>query len=150
MEDLRGGSKSAGKWEDEEEASTSSSFSKSKTSTTSSSSKSKARWADEDVSSVCSDNYQSVHLALPAKQPNKVRDLEEDDTESEDTLNLMKVHLKLFTMYTIFMTGSRKDKNQSSARQYCRQVCVQIGICGHEFLGQDDQGQPFSGPSSNA
>jgi len=90
MEDLRGGSKSAGKWEDEEEASTSSSFSKSKTSTTSSSSKSKARWADEDVSSVCSDNYQSVHLALPAKQPNKVRDLEEDDTESEDTLNLMK------------------------------------------------------------
>ena len=95
MEDLRGGSKSAGKWEDEEEASTSSSFSKSKTSTTSSSSKSKARWADEDASSVCSDNYQSVHLALPAKQPNKIRDLEEDDTESEDTLNLMKVHLKL-------------------------------------------------------
>ena len=93
MEDLRGGSKQAGKWEDEEEASTSSSFSKSKTSTTSSSSKSKARWADEDASSVCSDNYQSVHLALPA-QPSKARDIEEDDTESEDTLNLMKVHLK--------------------------------------------------------
>jgi len=89
MEDLRGGSKQAGKWEDEEEASTSSSFSKSKTSTTSSSSKSKARWADEDASSVCSDNYQSVHLALPA-QPSKARDIEEDDTESEDTLNLMK------------------------------------------------------------
>ena len=88
MEDLRGGSK--GKWEDEEEASSSSSFSKSKTSTTSS----KARWADEDASSVCSDNYQSVHLALPA-QPSKARDIEEDDTESEDTLNLMKVHLKL-------------------------------------------------------
>ena len=96
MEDLRGGSKSSGKWEDEEEASTSSSFSKSKTSTTSSSSKSKARWADEDASSVCSDNYQSVHLALPAaKQPTKVRDLEDDDTESEDTLNLMKVHLNV-------------------------------------------------------
>lgn len=89
MEDLRGGSKASGKWEEEEEGSTSSSFSKSKTSTTSSSSK--ARWAEEDASSVCSDNYQSVHLALPP-QAMKGRDLEEDDTESEDTLNLMKVH----------------------------------------------------------
>ena len=107
MEDLRGGSKSSGKWEDEEEASTSSSFSKSKTSTTtSSSSKSKARWADEDASSVCSDNYQSVHLALPAaKQPTKVRDMEEDDTESEDTLNLMKVqHLKMIFSTLAFPT----------------------------------------------
>jgi len=86
-EDLRGGSK--GKWEDEEEASSSSSFSKSKTSTTSSSSK-PGRWADEDASSVCSDNYQSVHLALPAQKPSKTRDIEEEDTESEDTLNLMK------------------------------------------------------------
>ena len=92
-EDLRGGSK--GKWEEEEEASSSSSFSKSKTSTTSSSSK-PGRWVDEDASSVCSDNYQSVHLALPAQKPSKTRDIEEDDTESEDTLNLMKVHLKCF------------------------------------------------------
>ena len=111
MEDLRGGSKSTGKWDEEEEAtSTSSSFSKSKTSTTSSSSKSKARWADEDASSVCSDNYQSVHLALPVQQQQatKSKDLEEDDTESEDTLNLMKVHLNWFlasrlSLYSIYI-----------------------------------------------
>ena len=161
MEDLRGGSKPTGKWDEEEEAtSTSSSFSKSKTSTTSSSSKSKARWADEDASSVCSDNYQSVHLALPVQQQQatKAKDLEEDDTESEDTLNLMKVHLKwflasrlsLYSICTISMTGSGKDENQSSTRQYRGQVCIKMVNYGHKFLVQDDQGQPLSSSSFNA
>merc|ERR1719342_1164056 len=91
MEDLRGRAKSgpADKWEDEEDGSTSSSFSKSKTTTTSTSSKSKDRWAEEDQDSLCSDNYQSVHLKLP-QPPGQVKCLDEEDTESEDTLNLMK------------------------------------------------------------
>jgi len=111
MEDLRGGSKASGKWEEEEEGSTSSSFSKSKTSTTSSSSK--ARWAEEDASSVCSDNYQSVHLALPP-QAMKGRDLEEDDTESEDTLNLMKEAEKTKTKARPGSIVDRMIKNNHS------------------------------------
>jgi len=91
MEDLRGRAKSGPveKWDEEEDGSTSSSFSKSKTSTTSTSSKSKDRWAEEDQDSLCSDNYQSVHLKLP-QPPTQAKCLDEEDTESEDTLNLMK------------------------------------------------------------
>ena len=98
MEDLRGRAKSgpADKWEDEEDGSTSSSFSKSKTTTTSTSSKSKDRWAEEDQDSLCSDNYQSVHLKLP-QPPGQVKCLDEEDTESEDTLNLMKVRIVFIT-----------------------------------------------------
>ena len=98
MEDLRGRAKSGPveKWEDEEDGSTSSSFSKSKTTTTSTSSKSKDRWAEEDQDSLCSDNYQSVHLKLP-QPPAQVKCLDEEDTESEDTLNLMKVRIVFIT-----------------------------------------------------
>ena len=100
MEDLRGRTKSGPveKWEDEEDGSTSSSFSKSKTTTTSTSSKSKDRWAEEDQDSLCSDNYQSIHLKLPQPQPPaQVKCLDEEDTESEDTLNLMKVRIVFIT-----------------------------------------------------
>ena len=100
MEDLRGRAKSGpvDKWDEEEDGSTSSSFSKSKTTTTSTSSKSKDRWAEEDQDSLCSDNYQSVHLKLPQpQQPTQAKCLDEEDTESEDTLNLMKVRINSIT-----------------------------------------------------
>ena len=98
MEDLRVRAKSGPveKWDEEEDGSTSSSFSKSKTTTTSTSSKSKDRWAEEDQDSLCSDNYQSVHLKLP-QPPTQAKCLDEEDTESEDTLNLMKVRIVSIT-----------------------------------------------------